>query len=180
MVVVNITDPANYFHCLRRQMAWEFRKPLVVMTPKSGLRHPDCISDIKQLTSGGFREILDDENVKAKDARKVLLVSGRLYFDLLNKQRTENIKDIAIVRLEQISPLPENQLLALREKYKKAEFVWVQDEPQNMGAWTYLLYSLHEKFPMKCISRKAAASPATGYKKQHPKENLDLLTRSFE
>lgn len=180
MVVVNITDPANYFHCLRRQMAWEFRKPLVVMTPKSGLRHPDSISDIKQLTSGGFREILDDENVKAKDVRKVLLVSGRLYFDLLNKQRTEKIKDIAIVRLEQISPLPEKQLLALREKYKKAEFVWVQDEPQNMGAWTYLLYSLHEKFPMKCISRKAAASPATGYKKQHPKENLDLLTRSFE
>lgn len=180
MVVVNITDPANYFHCLRRQMAWEFRKPLVVMTPKSGLRHPDSISDIKLLTSGGFREILDDENVKAKDVRKVLLVSGRLYFDLLKKQRDEKISDVAIVRLEQIYPLPEKQLLALKEKYKKAEFVWVQDEPQNMGAWTFLLYSLHDKFPMKCISRKAAASPATGYKKQHPKENLDLLTRSFE
>lgn len=179
MVVVNITDPANYFHCLRRQMAWDFRKPLIVMTPKSGLRHPDSISDVKALTKGGFQEVIDDSTATAKNIRKVLLVSGRLYFDLLNKKRNENITDIAIVRLEQLYPLPEKQLLAIKEKYKKAEMVWVQDEPQNMGTWTFLLLNLFDKITLKCVSRKASASPATGHKKQHGKENQELLIKAF-
>jgi 2-oxoglutarate dehydrogenase E1 component len=180
MVVVNITDPANYFHCLRRQLTWEFRKPLIVMTPKSGLRHPDCISDISKIQTGGFKEVLDDENVDAKKVRKVLLVSGRLYFDLLKKQRDEKITDVAIVRIEQLYPLPEKQLLAIRKKYAKADFVWVQDEPKNMGAWTFLFTNLYDKLPMTCVSRKLSASPATGFKKSHAKENLDILTKSFE
>lgn len=180
MVVVNITDPANYFHAIRRQLTWNFRKPLVVMSPKSGLRHPDAVSDIAQLSKGGFREIIDDETVDTKKVRKVLLVSGRLYFDLLKKQRDENIKDVAIVRLEQIYPLPKLQLTALRKKYAKASFVWVQDEPQNMGAWNFLLGRLYEEMPMTCISRKRSASPATGFKKQHLKENLEILTKAFE
>jgi len=180
MVVVNITDPANYFHCLRRQLTWEFRKPLIVMTPKSGLRHPDCISDIAKIQTGGFKEVLDDENVDAKKVRKVLLVSGRLYFDLLKKQRDEKITDVAIVRIEQLYPLPEKQLLAIRKKYAKADFVWVQDEPKNMGAWTFLFTNLYDKLPLACVSRKTSASPATGFKKSHAKENLDILTKSFE
>lgn len=149
------------------------------MTPKSGLRHPDAVSDVKALTKGGFQEILDDETVDAKKVRKVLLVSGRLWFDLLKKQRDENIKDVAIVRLEQLYPLPEKQLQALRKKYAKAEFVWVQDEPRNMGAWSYLLNRLYESFPMKVISRKLSASPATGFKKQHLKENAQILEAAF-
>jgi 2-oxoglutarate dehydrogenase E1 component len=179
MVVVNITDPANFFHALRRQMAWEFRKPLIVMSPKQGLRHPDSVSKIEMLSKGGFREVLDDENVDAKKVRKVLLVSGRLYFDLLKKQRDEKITDVAIVRLEQLYPLPENQLLELKKKYAKAEFVWVQDEPRNMGAWTFLLENLNPILPISCISRKNSASPATGFKKQHVKENIDILTKAF-
>jgi 2-oxoglutarate dehydrogenase E1 component len=179
MIVVNITDPANFFHALRRQMAWDFRKPLIVMSPKQGLRHPDSVSKIENLSKGGFREILDDENVDAKKVRKVLLVSGRLYFDLLKKQRDEKIADVAIIRLEQLYPLPENQLLELKKKYAKAEFVWVQDEPRNMGAWTFLLENLNGKLPITCISRKNSASPATGYKKQHLKENEYILTNAF-
>lgn len=180
MVVVNVTDPANYFHLLRRQLTWEFRKPLVIMTPKQGLRHPDAVSDVKNLSKGGFQEILDDTTITdAKKVRKVLLVSGRLWFDLLKKQRDEKITDVAIVRLEQLYPLPEKQLQALKKKYAKAEFVWVQDEPKNMGAWTYLLSNLHETFPLKVVSRKLSASPATGFKKQHLKENAYILEAAF-
>jgi 2-oxoglutarate dehydrogenase E1 component len=179
MVVVNITDPANFFHVLRRQLTWNFRKPLIVMSPKSLLRHPRCVSDAKALTSGGFREVIDDENV-GKSVRRVLLVSGRLYFDLLERKETEKATDIAIVRLEQIYPLPEKQLLELKKKYSKAEFVWVQDEPKNMGAWTFLLTHLYEKLPLRCISRKPSASPATGYKKVHLAEQEYILKTSFE
>ncbi len=179
MVVVNITDPANFFHVLRRQMTWDFRKPLIVMSPKQGLRHPDSVSKVEALTKGGFREVLDDENVDAKKVRKVVLVSGRLYFDLLKKQRDEKITDVAIVRLEQLYPLPENQILELKKKYAKAEFVWAQDEPRNMGAWMFLLENLNPIVPISCISRKNSASPATGFKKQHVKENINILTKAF-
>ena len=98
---------------------------------------------------------------------------------MLKKQRDEKIADVAIIRLEQLYPLPENQLLELKKKYAKAEFVWVQDEPRNMGAWTFLLENLNGKLPITCISRKNSASPATGYKKQHLKENEYILTNAF-
>jgi 2-oxoglutarate dehydrogenase E1 component len=103
-----------------------------------------------------------------------------LYFDLLERKETEKATDIAIVRLEQIYPLPEKQLLELKKKYSKAEFVWVQDEPKNMGAWTFLLTHLYEKLPLRCISRKPSASPATGYKKVHLAEQEYILKTSFE
>lgn len=183
MVVVNITDPANYFHALRRQLAWEFRKPLVVMSPKSLLRLPKAISPLENLNKGGFQELIDDslfaDAKSAKNVRRVLLCSGKLYYELLDKQEKDGVKDIAIVRLEQLYPIPETALLALTTKYPKAEFVWVQEEPKNNGAWTFLLSRLYEKLPMKVIARKNSASPASGFKKQHNKEQDEILTKAF-
>ena len=183
MVVVNITDPANYFHALRRQLAWEFRKPLVVMSPKSLLRLPKCISPLDNLMKGGFEELIDDNTISDKDAKKVrrvLLCTGKIYYELLDKQEKDGVKDIAIVRMEQLYPIPETKLMALTTKYPKAEFVWVQEEPKNNGAWTFLLSRLYDKLPMKVIARKNSASPASGFKKQSNKEQEEILTKAFE
>ena len=181
VVVVNITDPANYFHALRRQLAWEFRKPLIVMSPKSLLRLPRCISPIENITQGGFREVIDDAAIKdPQKVRRIVLCTGKIYYELLDKQEKGNVKDIAVVRLEQLYPLPEAQLRDLTKKYAKAEVVWVQEEPKNNGAWSFLLSRLYDKIPMRVISRKNSASPATGFKKQHLKEQEDIINRAFE
>ena len=177
MVVVNITDPANYFHALRRQLSWPFRKPLVVMTPKSLLRHPRCQSPIDQIFEGGFRELLVDE--VAGKARKILFCSGKIYDDLVEWKEKKNISDVVIARLEQLYPIPEKAMQALVKKHKGAQVVWVQEEPQNMGAWNFLLGRLYQSMPMEVIARKNSASPATGYKKQHNKEQEAILEQAF-
>jgi len=178
MVVVNISDPANFFHAIRRQMAWNFRKPLIVMSPKSLLRHPRCQSSIDDLFKGGFQELLvNDEGVKK--ARKVLFCSGKIYYDLLEKKEKDDTNDIVIARVEQLYPMPEKAMIDLVKKHKGAEALWVQEEPQNMGAWNFLLGRLHDKLPMQVVARKNSASPATGFKKQHIKEQNDILDRAF-
>ena len=177
MVVANITTPANLFHIMRRQLAWAFRKPLVIMSPKSLLRHPKCISPLEDLTKGCFQEVLDDTYAQAKKVKKVLLCTGKIYYDLLDKQQADKRDDVAIVRLEQIAPLPKKQLDVILAKYKKAEVVWVQEEPENMGSWTYLL---RVGLILPIISRKAAASPATGYPKIHAQEQADIVRRAFD
>lgn len=181
MVVTNITTAANFFHALRRQLAWEFRKPLVNFSPKANLRHVRSYSSIEEFTTGGFREVIDDPNVKtASKVKRVLLCSGKMYFDLSEKQLTDKRDDVAIVRLEQIYPLPLNQLNELKAKYKKAEWVWVQEEPQNMGALWYLqIHAGAEGFPMRYISRPASASPATGFAKKHVTDQADLVEKAF-
>ncbi|MDX5320602.1 MAG: 2-oxoglutarate dehydrogenase E1 component, partial [Bacteroidota bacterium] len=178
MQVANVTSPANFFHLLRRQMIRDFRIPLVVMTPKSGLRHPMVVSSKAEFTSGGFQEVIDDTFVNAKDVKRVLFCSGKIYFDLLNKQQSEGRKDVAIVRLEQLFPYPEKQIAAIRKKYNKADFGWVQEEPKNMGAWTFLL-RWEENFTLKLFSRNSSASPATGFAKVHAKEQEDIVNRAF-
>jgi 2-oxoglutarate dehydrogenase E1 component len=178
MIVANITLPANYFHFLRRQLAWPFRKPAVVMSPKSLLRHPMCVSSIDELTQGGFHELIDDWTVNAKDVKKVLVCSGKVYFDLYNEQQAKKRTDVAIVRMEQLFPLPEKQLDALVEKYKGAKFVWVQEEPENMGAWNYIL-RMYRKINWELSARKASASPATGYNKVHVKEQEEIVRKAF-
>ena len=176
MVVVNITSPANFFHAIRRQQAWKFRKPLVVMSPKSLLRG---VSDpIDKIFEGGFKELIDDENV-GKKVRKVLLCSGRLYVDLLKRQTEGKHTDVAIVRMEQLYPLAYTQVESIVQKYKGATLTWVQEEPANMGALTYIMCNLGTKYAMSYISRKASASPATGFKKQHGKELEEILTKAF-
>ncbi|GAB3793255.1 2-oxoglutarate dehydrogenase E1 component [Spirosoma humi] len=177
MIVANVTTPANLFHIMRRQLAWNFRKPLVIMSPKSLLRHPKCISPLEDLTKGSFQEIIDDSYAQAKKVKRVLLCTGKIYYDLLEKQQADQRDDVAIVRLEQLAPLPKTQLDAVLAQYKKAELIWVQEEPENMGYWTYLL-RLGLNLPI--ISRKAAASPATGYPKIHTQEQADIVRRAFE
>ncbi|RZL97620.1 MAG: 2-oxoglutarate dehydrogenase E1 component, partial [Pedobacter sp.] len=134
MVVANITTAANFFHGLRRQQAWAFRKPLVVFTPKANLRHPGSSSPVEDFTKGGFKEVIDDASVTdAASVKKVLLCSGKIYFDLEEYRTKNNVKDVAVVRLEQLYPLPQNQLDELYKKYSKAIWHWVQEEPLNMG-----------------------------------------------
>ena len=178
MQVINPTTPANMFHALRRQMHRDFRTPLIVMTPKSLLRHPMCTSTIKYFTNGGFKEVIDDEFVNAKEVKKVALCTGKIYYELLAKQQADKVKDIAIVRLEQLYPMPQTHLAELFDKYKKAEFYWVQEEPKNMGVWLHLG---RYDWPVKLnrISRESSSTPATGFASVHAKEQTDILEKVF-
>ncbi len=179
MVITNITTAANFFHALRRQLAWPFRKPLIEFTPKANLRHPGSYSEIAAFTTGGFKEVYDDESVKeAASVTKVLFCSGKVYFDLLERKQKDNRADIAIIRLEQIYPLPQNQLDALYKKYSKAIWYWVQEEPINMGAAAFLRMNV-KNINFYIISRQASASTATGYSKIHAKEQAEIINMAF-
>ncbi len=181
MIVVNITTPSNFFHALRRQVEWPFRKPLIVMSPKSLLRHPKVVSPINEFTKGKFREIIDDDTAKAGEVKRLLLCSGKVYYDLLEKKEQDKRKDIAIVRLEQLYPLAYGQLDKILTKYKSAkEVVWVQEEPGNAGAWGYILRSLYKRIDnLEVISREDAASPAVGYAKVFNKTQEELVAKAF-
>lgn len=179
MVVANITTPANFFHAIRRQLHWPFRKPLVVMSPKSLLRHPRCQSPIDELFSGGFQEVIVDHESAASKVKRLLFCSGKIYYELLERKEELERKDVVIVRLEQVYPLAFKQVDAILAKYKNAETFWVQEEPSNMGAWQYLLAYTLGKYNFQLVARKSSASPATGYKKQHLKEQEDILKRAF-
>jgi 2-oxoglutarate dehydrogenase E1 component len=179
MVITNITTASNFFHGLRRQLAWQFRKPLINFSPKANLRHARSYSSIEEFTAGSFKELIDDPYIKtASKIKRVLLCSGKMYFDLSEKQMADNRTDVAVVRLEQIYPLPVKQLQALREKYKKAEWYWVQEEPRNMGALAFLKMNL-ENFPLEYISRPAGAATATGFSKKHAQEQQELIEKAF-
>ena len=179
--VANITTPANFFHALRRQQHRPFRKPLIVMSPKSLLRHPKCVSDTNEIMEGTrFQEIIDDKFVRdASAVKRILMCTGKLYYELAEYQEAENRQDIAIVRLEQLYPLAKNQLDVIFAKYKNAEIVWVQEEPANMGALWHLKHRL-DHINFNYVARKNSASPATGYKKQHEKEQPKIIKRAFD
>ena len=174
MQVINCTTPANFFHALRRQLHRDFRVPLIVMSPKSLLRHPKCVSQIKDFTSGGFQELIDDTTADAKKVKRVVLCTGKIYYDLLEKQEEINNNKVALVRIEQLYPLPENQLAALFAKYAKAEWYWVQEEPKNMGTWQHLL-RYDWPFKLNVISRNSSSTPATGYASVHKKEQTAIV-----
>ena len=179
IVVTNITSAANLFHALRRQLTWNFRKPMINFSPKANLRNPGTYSKVEAFLEGGFKEVLDDEFVQdAAAVKKVLFCSGKIYFELAEKQAKENRQDIAIVRLEQIYPLAQDQLSALHKKYSKATWFWVQEEPQNMGAASFLKMNLHS-INFGVISRSASASTATGYAKVHAAEQLEVIETAF-
>ncbi len=179
MVVANCTTPANFFHLLRRQMAWEFRKPLIHFSPKSLLRNAEVVSQVSELANGRFREIIPDDYANKKSVKRILFCSGKIYYDLLARQKKEKRKDVAIVRVEQLFPMPEQQIDAIRAQYKGAKCFWVQEEPKNMGAWTYWLRRA-EHYDFELISRKASASPATGYQKAHVIEQERLVAAAFD
>ncbi|HNL38052.1 MAG TPA: 2-oxoglutarate dehydrogenase E1 component, partial [Saprospiraceae bacterium] len=177
--VANVTSASNFFHLLRRQLARPFRKPLIVMSPKSGLRAPYNLGDISALETGSrFQEILDDTSADPKKVNKLLVCTGKVYYDLDKRRQDEKRDDVAIVRLEQLYPFPEKQFDALLKKYKNARPVWVQEEPANMGAWAYLAVT-QPQYGFTCISRPAAASPATGFPKKHEKEQMEIVERAF-
>ncbi|MDR6786289.1 2-oxoglutarate dehydrogenase E1 component [Pedobacter africanus] len=183
MQVTNCTTPANFFHALRRQFKRDFRKPLVVFSPKSLLRHPLCVSPLAEFTEGKFQEVIVDSNVKTADVTRVLFCSGKIYYELLEKQQKDKIKDVAIVRVEQLYPTPVAQMEAVYKKYKNAtEAVWVQEEPENMGAWPYLLRRLRKTIfsNIELISRKESSSTATGYARQHADQQAYILAKAFE
>jgi len=178
MIIANCTTPANFFHILRRQLKFPFRKPLVIFTPKSLLRHPLAVSPIEDFTTGKFTEIIDDKYVTKSKVKRILFCSGKVYYDLYARQQADKRKDIAIVRVEQLFPMPDKQLEAIGKKYLNAEHVWVQEEPKNMGAWTYWLRR-PENMRFRLISRKASASPAVGYSKMHLAQQKELVDQAF-
>ncbi|SEW31515.1 2-oxoglutarate dehydrogenase E1 component [Chitinophaga arvensicola] len=179
MVITNITTAANFFHALRRQLTWQFRKPLINFSPKANLRHVGAYSAMEEFTQGGFKEVLDDPFIDdASVVKKVLLCSGKMYFDLSDKQGKDDRKDVAIVRLEQLYPLPVKQLEAIAQKYKGATFFWVQEEPLNMGAAAFLQMNL-KQINYGVISRNPSASTATGYAKVHAREQQQIIDTAF-
>ncbi|QBQ42059.1 2-oxoglutarate dehydrogenase E1 component [Sphingobacterium psychroaquaticum] len=180
MIIANCTTPGNYFHLLRRQLHRDFRKPLIVATPKSLLRHPKAVSSLTDFTNKNFQEIIDDENVTAKSVKRVVLCSGKIYYELLEKQEAENRKDVALVRVEQLFPVAYDQIEALQKKYAKAEFVWVQEENENMGAWPYYCRKFRgSSLDLQVIARPESGSPATGYMKQHVAQQTEIINKAF-
>lgn len=178
MVVCNITTPANFFHVLRRQMTWNFRKPLIIMSPKSLLRHPDCISTTASLESGSsFAPIIAEEHTSAaaKKIKRIIFCTGKIYYDLNEYRVTHKVNGITIVRVEQLYPLHKSVLDEIVAKYPNAERYWVQEEPGNMGAWIYFNSKVPE-YQLNLISRRISASPATGFKKLHD-ENQERIVR---
>ena len=178
MFVTNITTPANLFHVLRRQLALPFRMPLIVMSPKSLLRHPKVVSPISDFTKGGFKEIIPDEYATPGKVRKVLMCSGKIFYELQEEQQKNKRKDVVIIRLEQMHPFPKKQVINELKKYKVDKMYWVQEEPENMGAWAFILRSFRE-VKKDIISRRATASTATGFHKVHQEEQKDIIERAF-
>ncbi|MEI6950287.1 2-oxoglutarate dehydrogenase E1 component [Paraflavisolibacter sp. H34] len=179
IIITNITTAANFFHALRRQLAWPFRKPLVNFSPKANLRLTSAYSHIDQFTKGGFSEVIDDTFVKdASEVKKVLFCSGKVYYDLADRQQKEARRDVAIIRLEQLYPLPAKQLEALYQKYSNATWFWVQEEPLNMGAASFLQMHL-KSINYGIISRQPSAATASGYSKVHAQEQAEIVETAF-
>ena len=183
MQVANVTTPAQYFHLLRRQVLRPWRKPLIVMTPKSLLRLPQAVSSLDDLTSGTFQRVLPDTTVEPKGVKRVLLVTGKLYYELAAARDERKATDTAIVRLEQLYPLDIQLIEAALAPYPKgAEVVWVQEEPSNMGAWSFLRVRWGDTVagrPFRGVTRPESASPATGSGAAHRLEQAELIGEAF-
>ena len=175
--VANCTNPANYFHLLRRQMIRSFRKPLIVFTPKKLLRYPRAVSSISEMSNGNFKEVIDDSNAIPSKINKVVLCSGKFYYDLIEEYEKNTLDDIAFVRLEQLYPFPEKQLKSIVKKYgENSHFIWAQEEPENMGPWSYML----RKWKLSniiCFSRNESGSPASGSPKVHEIRHQEIINK---
>ena len=178
MQIVNTSTPANHFHLLRRQMKRDFRKPLVVFSPKMLLRYPAATSSLAELASGSFQEVLDDPTATAKTVDTVVLCSGKFYYEMKVKAEELGVKNMAFVRVEQLYPLPQIQIDAILAKYKAKNILWVQEEPTNMGAWTHIAMSMRH-LPIQGICRSASAASAEGSKKLHEMRLAKLFSDIF-
>jgi 2-oxoglutarate dehydrogenase E1 component len=177
MQVCHPSTPAQYFHLLRRQMKRNFRKPLIVMTPKSLLRLKAACSPLEELVTGRFREVLDEDSADASRVRRVILCSGKVYYDLLERRAEAKANDIALVRIEQFHPFPEELLKRTLARYRKAkEWVWAQEESQNQGGWSFMEPRLRGLgYNVEYVGRDASASPATGSLQVHRREQKELV-----
>ena len=181
MYVANCTTPSNMFHVLRRQMVTTFRKPLIIFTPKSLLRHPKATSEIKDFTQGRFIPVIDQKLISAKNVKKVVFCSGKFYYDLLDYQEKNKIDDLALVRLEQLFPLPVKEIQEVLNKYSNAvDLVWAQEEPRNMGAWSHLLLHLEEARSFRVASRRFYGSPASGSSARFKKRHQEVINYVFD
>ena len=177
--VANCTTPANMFHILRRQLKANYRKPLIIFTPKSLLRHPMVHSSVDDFVKGEFNLLIDDNSVSVEDVKSVVFVSGKFYYDILEERERQGRNDVAIVRLEQLFPLPKEHIKSIIKKYKNADdIVWAQEEPINMGAYAHLLINLKESRNFRVAARRFYSATAAGssarYLKRH-KEVIDFI-----
>ncbi|MGB0165864.1 MAG: 2-oxoglutarate dehydrogenase E1 component, partial [Luteibaculum sp.] len=180
MQIVNCTTPANFFHALRRQIKRNYRKPLIVLSPKSLLRHSKCVSSMKELASGEFQELIDDPKADPKKIKEVIFCTGKLYYELINKAEELELDSMAFVRIEQMYPVPYKQIDAVYSKYKNAKrFVWAQEEPENMGALSFFLRKLRD-YDLEWIARKTSASPASGSPKRDAKRQQVMIETVFK
>ena len=178
MQIVNCTTPANFFHVLRRQLKRKYRKPLIIMTPKSLLRHPKCVSTLNDLSNGTFMDTIDDSNVNQKDIQRIVFCSGKIYYELDEKRKKLKNKNVAIIRVEQLFPLNIEFIDKLFNKYNKSEMFWVQEEPENMGAWSYVLPKLR-KYNIQLISRDESAATASGSTKDSQQKQQLIIDKVF-
>ena len=181
MYIADVTSPANFFHLMRRQLKTEFRKPLVVFSPKSLLRHPDVVSSMDELANGQFQEVLDDPNVKDKKAIKTLvLCTGKVYFDIIAQREELGRNDVAVVRLEQLFPLAVDQIKAIIDSYPNVDdYVWAQEEPKNMGAYSYMLMNF-DLVKLRLASPKAYSAPAAGSYERSKKRQKNAIAMVFD
>tara|TARA_B110000003_G_scaffold105023_1_gene107426 strand:+ start:7029 stop:9803 length:2775 start_codon:yes stop_codon:yes gene_type:complete len=182
MFVVNCSTPANMFHVLRRQLKAKYRKPLIVFTPKSLLRHPKAISKTIEFSDGQFNSVIDDLEVKESNVKTLVFCSGKFYYDLYKAREIKNrTDDLALVRLEQLFPLPEKEIKEVISKYKNAnDIVWAQEEPRNMGAWSYLLLNLPQAQKMRAASRRMYSTPAAGSATRFKKRHNEVIEYVFD
>jgi 2-oxoglutarate dehydrogenase E1 component len=186
MQIVQPTNAAQIFHLLRRQMVRLFRKPLVVMSPKSLLRNKDATSPLVDFTKGEFKTVIGEQNaaIDAAKVKRVIACSGKVYYDLVKKREEKKSQDVAILRVEQLYPFPHKAFGAEIKKYPNAtEVVWCQDEPQNQGAWFFVQHYIHENMldgqKLGYAGRPASASPAVGYAHLHQEQQKTLLDQAF-
>ncbi len=179
MQIIVPTTPANMFHLLRRQVKMKMRLPLIVFTPKSLLRHPQVRSTVEELAAGAFKEVIDDPYADPELVEKVVFTSGRLYYDLAKHKVEKGISNIAIVRIEQIYPIPNKQIDGILKKYNASELIWAQDEPENMGAWPMINRKLNS-LGLKLVSRPESASPAAGLMEIHKQSLQEIMNSIFE
>jgi 2-oxoglutarate dehydrogenase E1 component len=181
MIVANPTNPASLFHLLRRQVMGNVRKPLIIMSPKSLLRHKLAVSNLSDLDKGSkFVKVIDDNVADAKKTKRVIFCSGKIYYDLFQAREDQKIKNIAVIRLEQLHPFPEEEIKKILSKYSNVkDIVWCQEEPENMGAWSFVqprfMELLSAKHDFSYIGRRAASSPATGYGSHHKAEQAEIV-----
>ena len=181
MFVADCTTPANMYHLLRKQVKAKYRKPLIVFTPKSLLRHPKVVSTVDEFANGSFQMVIDDADVNQKEVKTLVFVTGKFYYDLLEAKETQNRNDVALVRVEQLFPLPAEAMRAILKKYENADdIVWAQEEPRNMGAYSHMLMHFDEAKTFRAASGRPYGAPAAGSSTRAKRRHQEIIDYVFD